>query len=58
MHTTASQGTSFSSWWFGENKKDVDRLLDEADRAETAEQERDGFLHKCEYHRRPLFVPN
>ncbi|KAG9110573.1 hypothetical protein FRC07_008175 [Ceratobasidium sp. 392] len=46
IHTTAAQGKSFGSWWFGENKKDVDRLLDEADRAETAEQERDGFRNK------------
>ncbi|KAG9094120.1 hypothetical protein FRC06_011139 [Ceratobasidium sp. 370] len=46
IHTTASQGKSFGSWWFGENKKDVDELLDEADRAETAEQERDGFRNK------------
>lgn len=46
IHTTASQGKSFGSWWFGENKKDVDQLLDESDRAETAEQERDGFRNK------------
>ncbi|KAF8604045.1 alpha/beta-hydrolase [Ceratobasidium sp. AG-I] len=46
MHTTASQGKSFGSWWYGENKKDVDKLLDEGDRAETAEQERNGFLNK------------
>ncbi|KAG8738466.1 hypothetical protein FRC10_006812 [Ceratobasidium sp. 414] len=46
IHTTASQGKGFGSWWFGENKKDVDELLDEADRAETAEQERDGFRNK------------
>jgi hypothetical protein len=47
MHTTASQGKSFGSWWFGESKKEVDHLLDEADRAETAEQEREGFRSKC-----------
>jgi hypothetical protein len=57
MHTTASQGKSFGQWWFGENKKDVDRLLDESDRAETAEQERDGFRSKCKYWT-SIFVPD
>ncbi|KAF8755983.1 Alpha beta-hydrolase [Rhizoctonia solani] len=47
MHTSASQNKGFASWWFGDNKKDVDKLLDESDRAETAEQERDGFRSKC-----------
>ncbi|KAF8711690.1 Alpha beta-hydrolase, partial [Rhizoctonia solani] len=46
MHTSASQNKGFASWWFGDNKKDVDKLLDESDRAETAEQERDGFRSK------------
>ncbi|CAE6452686.1 unnamed protein product [Rhizoctonia solani] len=46
MHTSASHNKSFSSWWFGDNKKDVDKLLDESDRAETAEEERDGFRSK------------
>ncbi|CAE6421226.1 unnamed protein product [Rhizoctonia solani] len=46
IHTSASQNKSFSSWWFGDNKKEVDRLLDESDRAETAAQERDGFRSK------------
>lgn len=49
MHTTPSQSKIFGSWWFGDNKKDVDRLLDESDRAETAEQERDGFRSKCKH---------
>ncbi|CAE7053944.1 unnamed protein product [Rhizoctonia solani] len=46
MHTSASNNKSLSSWWFGDNKKDVDKLLDESDRAETAEQERAGFRSK------------
>ncbi|CAE6412605.1 unnamed protein product [Rhizoctonia solani] len=46
IHTSASQNKSFSSWWFGDNKKDVDKLLDESDRAETAEQERDRLRNK------------
>ncbi|KAJ1301564.1 hypothetical protein OPQ81_008812 [Rhizoctonia solani] len=55
MHTSASHNKSFSSWWFGDdNKKDVDRLLDESDRAETAEQERDGFRSKYLTPRNPI----
>ncbi|CAE6352589.1 unnamed protein product [Rhizoctonia solani] len=46
MHTSATHSKSLSSWWFGDNKKNVDKLLDESDRAETAEQERDGFRSK------------
>ncbi|EUC63922.1 triacylglycerol lipase [Rhizoctonia solani AG-3 Rhs1AP] len=46
MHTSASQNRSLSSWWFGDNKQNVDKLLDESDRAETAEEERDGFRSK------------
>ncbi|KAG8712992.1 hypothetical protein FRC11_013630 [Ceratobasidium sp. 423] len=54
IHTTASHNKSFSSWWFGDNKKDVDRLLDESDRAETAEQERDKFRSKYLTPRNPI----
>ncbi|QRV83548.1 alpha/beta hydrolase family protein [Ceratobasidium sp. AG-Ba] len=54
MHTTASQNKGLASWWFGENKQDVDHLLDESDRAETAEQEQDGFRNKYLTPRNPI----
>ncbi|KAH7106731.1 Alpha/Beta hydrolase protein [Auriculariales sp. MPI-PUGE-AT-0066] len=50
LHTTAAATTSVSSptrWWFtSENKKHVDKLLDEHDRADTIEHEEEHIRKK------------
>lgn len=60
IHTSAAAETSVSSptrWWFNtENKKDVDRMLDEGDQAETIEGEEAHFHKKCESLRRSARV--
>jgi hypothetical protein len=54
VHTSApapATATPRLSWWWsqGENKENVDTLLDEDDRADTAQEERDQIRRKCAF---------
>ena len=55
MHTSVSQGEPFTpsptrSWFRWENKKSVDQLFVEEDRAETVKGEEENIRRKCKFH--------
>jgi triacylglycerol lipase len=61
IHTSApapTTATSRLSWWWsqGENKENVDTLLHEDDRADTAQEERDQIRRKCAFALRTILI--